>query len=156
MAVLGVIVVVGTVEVGWHDAYVVGTVLTIEVFAVLQSADFSQCIRLVGLFQFAGQQARFGHGLWCHAWIDARRAEELQLLAAVLPCGMYDVHLENHVFVHEVGGCALVCYYTSHLGCCQKHILGAFSAEECLDCVLACEVQFVVCTGNDVGISLAL
>lgn len=99
----GMIVVVGTVEVGRHYGDVVCAVLTVEELAVFETGDFGECVGLVGLFKFGCQQTALGHGLWSHAGIDAGRAEEFEFLAAVAPCGVDDVHFEHHVVVHEVG-----------------------------------------------------
>ena len=72
MRVLGVVVIVGTIEVGRHNGDVVGAVLAIEELTVFQSTNLRQRIRFVGLFQLAGEQATLLHWLRRQARIDAR------------------------------------------------------------------------------------
>ena len=156
MAVGGVIVVVRTIEVGGHDADVVGAVLTVQKLAVLQTGDLSQCIGLVGLFQFTGQQAVFLHGLRCHAGVDAGGAEELQLLAAVLPCRVDGIHLQRHVVIHEIGKCFLIGHDAADLGSSKEHILRLLLCEELFHSILTGQVQFLVGASDDIGIALTL
>ena len=156
MAVGGMVVIVGAVEVGGHDADIVSAVLAVQELAVFQAADLGQGVGLVGLFQLAGQQAAFLHGLGRHAGVDAGRAQEFQLFAAVLPGGVDSIHLQRHVVVHEVGQGLLVGDDAAHLGRCQKDILRLFGGKESLHILLAAEVQFLVGTGDDIGIALAL
>lgn len=140
VGVLGVVVVVGTVEVGRHHRDVVGAVLSVEVLAVLESADLGEGIRLVGLLQLAGEQAALLHGLWSHAGVDATAAQELKLLAAVAPGGVDDVHLKNHVIVHEVGQGTLVGDDAAYLGSSEEDVLGLLRCKELLYLILAGEV----------------
>ena len=70
VAVRGVVVVVGAIQVGGHHADVVRSVLPVQELAIFQSRDFGQRIRLVGFLQFRGQQAAFLHGLGSHARVD--------------------------------------------------------------------------------------
>ena len=156
MAVLGMIVVVWPVEVGGHHRDVVGAVLAIEIFAILQTADFGEGVSLVGFLQFGGQQARFGHRLRRHAGIDARRAEKFQLFATVFPRRVNHVHLQNHVFIHKVGQCRLVSHYAAHFGSGEKHIFGLFLGEEALHVILASEVELAMRAGYNVVIALAM
>ena len=156
VGVLGVIVVVGTIEVGGHDGDVVGAVLAIEELAILESADLGQGIGLVGLLELGGEQAALGHGLGCHAGIDAAGTEELELLAPIAPCGVDDVHLEDHIVVHEIGQRTLVGHDAAYLGGSQEDVLGTLLGEKGLDLVLTAEIQLAVGTGDDVGIALTL
>ena len=68
----GMVIVVRPVEVGGHDGDVIGAILAVEILAVFEPRDFGEGVSLVGLLQRGGQQAAFGHGLGCHAGIDAR------------------------------------------------------------------------------------
>ena len=69
---------------------------------------------------------------------------------------MNDIHFENHVVVHEVRQGTLVGHDATHLGSCQEDIFRSFCLKESLHLVLAGEVQFLVGTGNDVRVALAL
>ena len=156
VAVLGMVVVVGAVEVGGHHGDVVRAVLAVEELAILEAGDLGQGIGLVGLLQLAGEQAALGHGLRRHAGVDAAGAQEFELAAAVAPGGMDDVHLQDHVVVHEVGQRALVGHNAAHLGGCQEHVLGLLLCEEGLHLVLTGEVQLPVRAGDDIGVALPL
>ena len=46
MAVGGMIIVVGPVQIRGHDTDIVGSVLSVQELAVFQSGDLRQCIRL--------------------------------------------------------------------------------------------------------------
>lgn len=156
VAMFRVIVVVRSIQVCRHHADVVRPVLPVQELTVLQPADFRQRIRLVRLLQFRRQQAALLHRLRSHARIDARRSQELQLPAAVLPCRVYHVHFQYHVLVHEVRQRLLVGHDASHFRCGQEHIFRPFLCEELLHLVLSCQVQFLVRTCHDVRISLPL
>lgn len=152
---LGVVVVVGTIEVGGHDGDIIGAVLAVEELAVLEAADLGQRIGFVGLLQRTGEQAALWHGLGSHAGVDTAAAQKLEFLAAVLPGGMDDVHLEDHILVHEVGQCALVSHDAAHLGGSKEHVLGLLLSEEGLYGILTGEVKFRVGSQHQVVISLA-
>ena len=156
MGVLGVVVVIGAIEVGRHDGDIVGAILTVEELAVLQTANLSQGISLVGLLQLRGEQAGLRHGLWCHAGINTAAAQELEFLATVLPRSMDDVHLEDHVLVHEVGQSTLVGDDATDLGCCEEDIFGFLLGKELLDGLLTGEIELFVGTSDNIGIALSL
>ena len=129
VAVGGVVVIVGAVQVSGHDADIVGAVLTVEELAVFQAADLGQGVGFVGLFQLGGEQAAFLHGLGSHAGIDAGGTQEFQLLAAVFPGGMDDVHLQDHVVIHEIGQGFVVGHDAAHLGRRQKDVFRLSAAK---------------------------
>ena len=156
MAVRRMVVVVRAVEVGRHHADVVRTILTVEELTVLEAGNLCQRIGLIGLFQLGGQQAALLHGLGCHARIDAGGAEEFQLLAAVLPRSVNDVHLQNHVVVHEIRQRALVGHDAAHLRCSEEHILRLFLPKERFHSVLPGQIQFFMGSGDDIRIALTL
>ena len=156
MAVGRVVVVVGAVEVCGHDRDIVRAVLAVEELAVFETADFGEGVSLVRLFQFGSQQAAFLHRLRGHARIDAGRAEELQLFAAVLPGGVDDVHLERHVEPHEISQRLLIGDDAADLGCGEEHVLGLFLGKEPFDILLTAEVKLLVGAGDDIAVALAL
>lgn len=156
VAVRRVVVVVRSVEVRRHHADIVRTVLAVQELAILQTRDLGQGISLVGLLQLRSQQARLLHRLGRHARVDARRAEELQLFAAVLPGSVDDVHLEDHVVVHEVGQGALVGLDTADLRRGKEDVFGTLLGKETLDGLLTRQIQLLVRTGNDVRVALTL
>ena len=136
VGVCRMVVVVGTIEVGGHHGDVVRTVLAVEELAVFQAGDLGEGVGLVGLLKLRREQARLGHRLRCHAGVDARRAEELEFLAAVAPCGVDDVHLKHHVVVHEVCKSRLICLNPTHLRCGKEDVFGFLGCKEAVDCLL--------------------
>ena len=83
VGVLGVVVVVGAVEVGGHHGDEVGAVLAVEELAVFEARDLRKGVGLVGLLELGGEQARFLHGPGRHAGMQILQAEELKLAAAL-------------------------------------------------------------------------
>lgn len=150
------VVVVRAVEVRRHHADVVRAVLAVQKLAVLQTRDLGQRIGLVRLLERRGQQARLLHRLGRHARVDARRAEELQLLTAVLPGSVDDVHLEDHVIIHEVSQRALVGLDATDLRRREEDVLGTLLGKETLNGLLTRQVQLLVRTGDDVRVALTL
>ena len=156
MAVSRMIVVVGSVQVRRHNTDIVGSVLSVQELTVLQTGDLRQCISLVGLLQFRSQQAALLHRLRCHTGIDAAAAQKHQLLAAALPCGMDHIHLQDHVFIHEIRQCFAVRHDAAYLRCCQKYIIRLFLCEKFLYCILSAQIQLLMGAGDDVRISVSL
>ena len=156
MAVLWMIVIVGAIEVGRHHGDKVGAVLTVEELAVFETADLSQRIGLICFLQLACQQATLWHRLRRQARIDAAAAKELQFFAAVLPCGMYDIHLKDHVVVHEISQSTLVGDDATYLGSSKEDVLWLLFGEECIDGILTCEVEFGVCARDYVLVALSM
>ena len=156
VGVLGVVVVVGAVEVGGHHGDIVRAVLTVEVFAVFEAGYLGEGVGFVGFLQFGGEKAALGHGLGCHSGVDAGGAEEFEFLAAVLPGGMDDVHLQYHVVVHEVGKGALVGDDAAYLGSGKEDVFGLFGFEEGFDLLLTGEVELLVGSCYYIGVALPL
>ena len=152
---LGVVVVVGAVEVGGHHGDVVRAVLTVEELTVLEAGDLGKGVGFVGLLQLAGEQAAFLHRLRGHAGINATAAQKEEFFALVFPGSVDDIHLEDHVVVHEVREGALVGYDPSDLGGRQKYVFRLLGSEEGLYGVLPREVQLLVRPGDDVGVALS-
>ena len=68
---------------------------------------------------------------------------------------MDDVHLEDHVVVHEVGESRLVSDDAANFGGSEEDVLGLLTSEERLYGVLATEVELRMGAGDDVGVALA-
>ena len=152
----GVVIVVGSIEIGGHYADVIRAILPVQELTVLETGDFRQRVCLVGFLQLGGQQAAFLHGLGRHAGIDAGGAEKLQLPAAVFPCGVDHVHFQNHVVVHKIRQGILVGHNAAHLGGSQEYILRLFRFEKGFHLILPGQVQFLMSTGDDVAVALPL
>ena len=94
--------------------------------------------------------------MWCQSWVDAARAKEQQLLAAVLPSRVDDVHLEDHIVVHEVRESRLVSHDAADLSGSEEDVLGFLAGEELLHGLLSTEIQLRMGAGDDIGVALAL
>ena len=68
---------------------------------------------------------------------------------------MDDVHLKDHVVVHEVGKSRLVSDDAAYLGGSEEDVFGLLGGEEDLNGFLATEVEFRMGAGDDVGVALA-
>ena len=150
------IVVVGSVQVRRHNADIVGSVLSVQELTVFQSGNLRQCISLVGLLQFRSQQAALLHRLRCHTGINAATAQKHQLLTVVLPCGMDHIHLQDHVFIHEIRQSFAVRHDAAYFCCCQKYIIRLFLCEKFLYRILSAQIQFLMGAGDNVLISVSL
>lgn len=67
-------VVVGAVQVGWHNGQEVGAVLDVVAFTHLDAGNLRNGIGFVGVFQRAGEQVFFLHGLGAFSGINAGAA----------------------------------------------------------------------------------
>ena len=156
MAMLGVVVVVRAVEVGGHHADEVGAILSVEIFAILKTADFGEGVGLVGGFQAAGEEAGLRHGLRGETRIDAAAAKELEFLHTMTPSGIDNIHLEHHILIHEISRGFIVGYDTANLSSGKKYIFRFFGGEKILNITLLCEVELGMRTCHEVVIALPL
>ena len=156
MAVGGMIVIVGPVQVGGHDADIVRAVLPVQILAVFQSGNLRQRVSFIGLFQLAGQQASFRHRLGSHARIDAGASQKLQLFAAVLPRGMDHIHFQDHVIIHEIRKRLLIGHDASHLRGRKKHVFRFLPGKKGFHRILAAQIQLLVGAGDDIVIALTV
>ena len=69
---------------------------------------------------------------------------------------MDDVHLENHVVVHEIRQSTLVCDDSAHFRSSQEHVFWLFLCEELLHLVLSGQIQLFVRPQHQIIISLTL
>ena len=69
---------------------------------------------------------------------------------------MNDVHLKYHVVVHEVCQSTLVGHDASHLSCGKEDVLGLLFGKELLDGILPGQVEFLMRSCYDIGVSLPL
>ena len=69
---------------------------------------------------------------------------------------MDDVHLEDHVVVHEIGQGRLVGNNAAYLGSSEEHVLGLLLGEEGLNGILAGEVELRMRSQHQVVITLTL
>ena len=71
VAVFGVVVVADSIQIGRHDAAVVGAVLSIVAFAEFYAGYFCYGVWFVSRFERSGEERVFVHGLRYHAGVDA-------------------------------------------------------------------------------------
>ncbi len=76
VAVFGMVVVSGAVQVRWHDTAKVCAVLTVVAFAEFDTGDLGYSVWFIGRLKRPGQQCIFGHWLRSHLGIDATRTEK--------------------------------------------------------------------------------
>ena len=74
MTAFQVEIIIRTVEIRWHDSDIIRAILQVETFAHLQSGDFGDCIRFVGIFQRRSEQYILFHRLFRITRINARAA----------------------------------------------------------------------------------
>ena len=63
MAVLWVIVIMGAIQIGRHDAAVIAAMLTVIAFTQLDPGDLGNRIGFIGGLQRTGEQGLFAHRL---------------------------------------------------------------------------------------------
>ena len=69
---------------------------------------------------------------------------------------MDDVHLENHIVVHEVREGILVGDDASNFRCRQKNVFGFLFGKELLHGILPRQVQFLMGSCDDIVVALVL
>jgi hypothetical protein len=150
-----VVVVAGAVEVGGHDAAVVGAVagavLAVVAFAELDAGDLGDGVGFVGGFQRAGEQGIFAHGLRCKLGVDATAAQEQEFLHANPPGFVDDVGFDHQVLVDEFRRVGVVGVDAANLGGGEVDLVGLFGFEKGAHGGLIGEVEFGVGAGDDVG-----
>ena len=67
-----------------------------------------------------------------------------QLLALILPCGMYDIHFRRHVVIHKIRQRFLVCDDAPDLCCCQKNIIRLLCCKKIFHILLSAKIQFLM------------
>ena len=156
MTVGWMVIVVGPVKVGWHHRNIVCAILAIQIFTVFQSADLCQSICFISLFQLRSQKTAFLHRLRSHSWINTGASQKFQLLTAVFPGTVNHIHLEDHVFIHEIRKCLAVCDNTANFCGCEKYIIRFLCRKELFYSILPCQIKLLMRAGNNVVISLPL
>ncbi len=151
VAVLGVVVVARAVEIGRHDAAIVDAILAVVALAELDPGDFRDRVGLVGGFESAGEQGVFPHRLPGELRVDARRAEEQQLLHAAAEGGVDDVGLDHQVFVDELGGIGVVGVDAADLGRREVNLVRALGEEELVNAPLVDQIEFRMGARDDAG-----
>ena len=155
MAVCRVVVVVGTVKVCRHNADIISAVLSVQEFAVFKTGYLCKSISFICLFKLTCQQTAFLHRLRSHSRIDTGRAEELQFLAAILPCRVNDIHFKYHIVIHEICKSVLVCDNTAYLCGSKEYIFRLFLCKKSFDSILSAKVKLLVCACNYICVALS-
>src|SRR5258708_5365424 len=97
MARLKVVVIAGAIEVGRHGAKVVCAVLTVVRPAHLYPGNLRYRVRPIGRLQRSGKKVVLLYRLRTVARINARRAEEKQLLYPRAPSLVNDIGLDGQI-----------------------------------------------------------
>ena len=156
MAVRRMIVVIRSIKIRRHKGNIISAILLVQKLAVFQAADFGQSISFIGLLQLTRQQAAFLHRLRCQAWINAGRAKKFQLLAAIFPGAMNNIHFQNHVVIHKICQCFAVGHDTANLCCSQKNIFRLFFSKEFFYSILSAQIQLFMRACDNICIALTL
>ena len=160
VGIFRVVVVAGAVEVGGHDAAIVGAValavLAVVAFAEFDAGDFGDGVGFVGGFQRAGEEGVFAHGLRGELGVNATAAEEQEFLHADPPGFVNDVGFDHHVLVDEFRRVGVVGVDATDLGSGQVNLVGLFGFKEGAYGGLVGQVEFGMGAGDDVGLALAV
>ena len=151
VAVLQVIIVARTVQVGRHGRDEVGPVLVPVGLAQFDARNLGDGVGLVGRFERPGQQGVLDQGLVGEFRVDAARAEEQQLLDPDLMGGMDQVGLDHEVVIEEVRPVDVVGVDAPHLGRGDEDVGGPFAFHHGADGGLVPQVEFAACEGDGVG-----
>lgn len=151
MRILRMEIVVRTVQVRGHPRNGVPVVLNSVGLAHFDASDLGHRVPFVGGLQRAGEQCLFWDRLGCELGVDARGAEEEELLDAVAVGGVNDVGLDLEVDTDELGWIGLVGVDAADLGRGEDDEPGLLGSEEGLDIVLAGEVELGVSAEEEVG-----
>ena len=144
MAVLRMVVVIGTIEIRRHHGDIVRAVLSIQIGTVFQPRNLRESIRLIRLLECRRQQAVLLHRLLCQTRVDAGGAEELEFPASILPRRMDHIHLKHHILIHEVRRSLSICLYAAHLCRRQKHIRRLLLGKKRLNGILPTKIELRV------------
>ena len=138
----GMVVIAWSVEIGGHDAAVVGAVLAVVAFAHFDAGDFSYGIGLVGGFEGTGEECFLAHGLFGHFGVDAAGAQKHQLAHTGLKSSVDDVGFNHQVLVDEVGGEVIVSDDPPYSCGGQVNLIGTDGLEKGSDGLLIGKVKF--------------
>ena len=92
----------GPIEVGRHNAAVVGSMLAIVGLAQLEPGDLCDGVGLVRWLQRPAKQGLFRNGLRRQSGVDAGRSEKQEPLHARPPRLVNDIHFDDQVVVDEI------------------------------------------------------
>ena len=156
VAVGEVVVVVRAVQVGGHDAHILSPVLPVVALGQLDAGDLGDGVGLVGLLQRAGEQVVLADRLRAVARIDAARPQEHQALHTRQVCAVYQIGLDQQVLVKKISAIEVVGINTTNFGCSDKDVIGRLGLEECVNCGLVEQIQFLAGARDDVVVSACL
>ncbi len=141
VAVLGVVVVVGAVQVGGHHRDEMAAVLRPVSIAEFDPGDFGNGVGFVGGLQQPGEQGLFLQRLGGHFGVNAGGAEEHEFRHARLVGGVDHVGLNHQVVVQKLGPVGIVGQDAADLGRRQEHVVRFFFPEKFVDFQLVAQVQ---------------
>jgi len=143
-------IVTGAVEVRRHQRDGVEAVLLAIGLAKLDAGDLGDGVPLVGWLQASGEEVLLLHRLRGELGVNAGAAQELELLAAVLPGRFDDVRLDQEVLAKEVNRVGLVGQDSAHLGCRHEDKFRLFCREEGIDGSGALQIYLMAIALQDV------
>src|SRR3990172_4734456 len=128
--------------------------LTVTGLTQVDTAYFSNSIRLVCLFKIIAQEILFFHGLGAVSWINAGATQKKEFFYTVQIGRMYYICLYHQIIVNKIIGVDVISKNTPDLCCCKKNILWLFSLKEILNSLLISQVKLTMCSGNNSGMPL--
>ena len=69
---------------------------------------------------------------------------------------MDGVHLQRHIVIHKIGQRFLICHDAADFSSSKKHILRLLLCKERFHGILTGQIQLLVRTGDDIGVTLTL
>ena len=149
MAVLQMIGVAGSIEVGGHDRRVMRTILVVIGLAHLDPGYLGDGVGFIGRLQDPGEQILFPHGLGGEFWIDTGTAEKEEMLDAGAEGLMDHSGLHHQILIDEVGRIGVVGMNAAHLGRRQDHVVDVLIAEKRPHRPLVQQVKLGMGPGDD-------
>ena len=154
VAVFGMIIVAGPIQIGRHHADEVGAILAAIGLGHLDPGDLGDRIGLIGRLQRPGQHGIFPQRLGREPRIDAGRAEEHQLLGAIDVRGVDHIGRDDQIVVEKLGAQRIVGDDAADLGRRQKHRLRAFGREPAKHRRLIAQIDLAARDGQQFDIFL--
>ena len=156
VAVVEVVVVVGPVKIGGHDADVLPLVLVVVGIAQLDTSDFRNGVGLVGGLKLTREQGCFLEGLWRQLGVNATGAQEHEALYTRDVGRVDEVGLNHQVLVEKIGPVGVVGLDAPHFGCGNEGVAGLLGLHEGLNRALVEQVEFMALACDDLGVAAGL
>ena len=133
MRAMQIVIVIRTIQVGWHGGNEITAVLPPVCLTKLNPGNFSHCIPFICWLQRTGKEVLFFQRLRRQLRINARAAQEQKFCHARTVSAMDQIVLDLQVLEQEFGRILIVGQTAAHLCRSDKNVFGFFSRVETLD-----------------------